>query len=182
MRSSGRSAPNEADLGLAPIIRALDFDGRHGRFVAGVLAELCDDPAVIGYRQDLLDDLLRLPDLVANIAGMLPQLGELANISRAGSWGENIPLLHVATRLAELDGYVTCVERLWAALDAAGDSLHAAGLLNLRAFLVATRAQPDYQRLAEELPRLRAQLDQAGSVTLGVNLDAQLRPESATVV
>jgi len=28
MRSSGRSAPNEADLGLAPIIRALDFDNR----------------------------------------------------------------------------------------------------------------------------------------------------------
>src|SRR4051812_880575 len=106
--SSGRVAPSEADLGLAPIIRALDFDGRHSRFVAGVLAELCDDPAVIGYRQDLLDDLLRLPDLVANVAGTLPQLGELATIGRASNWGEHIPLLHVATRLAELDGYVTC--------------------------------------------------------------------------
>src|SRR3954468_22549565 len=111
-RPSGRPAPSEADLGLAPIIRALDYDGRHGRFVGSVLAELCDDPAVIGYRQDVLDDLLRLPDLVANIAGMLPQLGELGNLSRPSSWGENIPLLHVATRLAELDGYVTCVERL----------------------------------------------------------------------
>ncbi len=180
--SSGRPAPSEVDLGLAPIIRALDFDGRHGRFVGGVLAELCDDPAVIGYRQDLLDDLLRLPNLVANIAGMLPQLGELANISRASNWGENIPLLQVATRLAELDGYVTCVEQLWSALDAAGADLHAAGLLNLRAFLAATRAQPGYRQLAEELPRLRAQLDQAGSVTLGINLDAQLRPESAAIV
>ena len=146
--TSGRPAPSEADLGLAPIIRALDFDGRHGRFVAGVLAELCDDPAVIGYRQDLLDDLLRLPNLVANIASMLPQLGELANISRASNWGENIPLLQVATRLAELDGYVTCVEYLWSALDAAGADLHAAGLLNLRAFLAATRAQPGYRQLA----------------------------------
>src|SRR4051812_1604297 len=181
-RPSGRTAPSEADLGLAPIIRALDFDGRHGRFVASVLAELCDDPAVIGYRQDLLDDLLRLPGLVANIAGMLPQLGELANISRASNWGEHIPLLQVATRLAELDGYVTCVEQLWAALDAAGADLHAVGLLNLRAFLAATRAEPSYRRLAEELPRLRAQLDQASSVTLGINLDAQLRPESATIV
>src|SRR5215207_6743781 len=134
-RPSARTAPSEADLGLAPIIRALDFDGRHGRFVASVLAELCVDPAVIAYRQDLLDDLLRLPDLVDSIASMLPQLGELANISRASNWGENIPLLQVATRLAELDGYVTCVERLWAALDAGyplgGADLHAAGLLNL---------------------------------------------------
>src|SRR6476659_5102791 len=150
---NGRPAPSEADLGLAPIIRALDFDGRHSRFVAGVLAALCDDPAVIGYRQDLLDDLLRLPDLVADIAGMLPQLGELANISRTSNWGEKIPLLHVATRLAELDGYVTCVERLWAALQAAGADLSAAGLLNLREFLTTTRTQPDYQRLVEELPR-----------------------------
>lgn len=181
-RSSARTAPSEADLGLAPIIRALDFDGRHGRFVASVLAELCDDPAVIGYRQDLLDDLLRLPDLVINIASILPQLGDLANMSRASNWGERIPLLQVATRLAELDGYVSCVEQLWAALDAAGSALYAAGLLNLRAFLTATRAQPSYRRLAEELPRLRAQLDQAGSVAVGINLDAQLRPESATIV
>src|SRR5438874_2554059 len=94
---SGRPALSEADLGLAPIIRALDFDGRHGRFVGGVLAELCDDPATIAYRQEILDDLLRLPHLVANIADMLPQLGELASISRVSSWGENIPLLQVAT-------------------------------------------------------------------------------------
>jgi hypothetical protein len=181
-RSGGRAAPNEADLGLGPIIRALDLDGRHGRFVAGVLAELCDNPAVIDYRQDLLDDLLRLPELAASIAAVLPQLGELSNIGRGGNWGENVPLLQVATRLAELDGYVTCVESLSAALDAAGAEVRAAGWLALRAFLAATRAQPDYQRLAEELPRLRAQLDLAGSVTLGINLDAQLRPESATIV
>jgi DNA mismatch repair protein MutS len=180
--SGGRAAPSEADLGLAPIIRALDYDGRHGRFVAGVLAELCDDPAVIAYRQDLLDDLLRLPDLAAGIAAVLPQLGELSNVGRGGNWGENAPLLQVAARLADLDSYVTCVERMAAALDAAGADLRAAGLVALRAFLAATRAQPEYQRLAAELPQLRAQLDQAGSVTLGINLDAQLRPESATIV
>jgi DNA mismatch repair protein MutS len=179
---SSRVAPNEADLGLAPIIRALDIDGRHGRFVAGVLAELCGEQAVIEYRQDVLDDLLRLPDLVARIAAVLPQLVELANIGRSSNWGEKIPLLQVATRLAELDGYVTCVEQLGAALDSAGADLHAAGLLKLRAFLADTRAEPGYRQLAEELPRLRAQLDQAGSVTLGINVDAQLRPESATIV
>jgi DNA mismatch repair ATPase MutS len=39
-----------------------------------------------------------------------------------------------------------------------------------------------FQNLERELPPLRAQLDQAGSVILGVNLDAQLRPESATLL
>jgi hypothetical protein len=180
---------SEADLGLAPIIRALDYDGRHARFVAGVLAELAADRATIAYRQDILADLLRLPDLGAGLAATLPRREELAGAGRTKRWGDDIPLLQVADRLAELDNYLTCVEGLWSALggdaprqDAAGESIRAAGWLALRAFLAATREQPDYRRLAEELPRLRAQLDQAGSVTLGINLDPQLRPESATIV
>ena len=52
-------ALEEGGLGIE-IIRALDFDGRHGRFIGSVLAELCEDPAVIGYRQDLLNDLRHL--------------------------------------------------------------------------------------------------------------------------
>jgi hypothetical protein len=212
---AGRSALDEADLGLAPVVRALDVDGRHGRFVAGVLAELNDDPRVIAYRQDVLDDLLRLPELAAAIGAVLPQLGELANIGRAPRWGERVPLLEVAGRLAELDSYVGCVELLGTALESVvrgpwsvaedvsqrttdngpwtsaedtpqrttdNGQLTSAGLLALRERLAAARADPAYQALAAELPQLRAQLDRAGSVTLGINLDAQLRPDSATVV
>jgi hypothetical protein len=179
--SVSRPAPSEADLGLASIVRALDFDGRHSRFVAGVLAELCADPPVIAYRQHVLADLLRLPGLAAAFASVMPQLGELANVGRANRWGDSIPLLRVAERLAELEGDVRCVEGLWAAL-AASDALRAEGLLALRAFLAAARSDADYRRLVAVLPELRAQLDQAGSVTLGINLDAQLRPESATIV
>jgi len=181
-RAGGRPAPNEADLALTSIIRALDYDGRHSRFVAGVLAELNTDPATIGYRQAALDDLLRLPELAASAAAILPQLAELANAGRTSRWSDPIPLVQVAGRLAELDGYVTCVERLAAALEAAGVALHSEAFCALRAYLATTRAHPDFQRLAEELPRLRAQLEQAGSVTLGINLDGQLRPESATIV
>ena len=196
-----RGALDLDDLGLAPIVRALDVDGRHGPFVSGVLAQLPDDPQVIAYRQDVIEDLLRLPSLVAAIGAALPQLCELANIGRAPRWGERVPLLEVAGRLAELDGYVDCVELLGEALDSesvvhcpssvAGDASQrttdhgprtSEGLLALRDRLAVARADPAYRALATELPALRAQLDQASSITLGINLDAQLRPESATVV
>ncbi len=200
---ASRSALDIDDLGLAPILRALDVDGRHGRLVASVLAELNDDPRVIAYRQDVLEDVLRQPALATAIGAALPQLAELANIGRAPRWGERVPLLEVAGRLAELDGYVGCVELLSGALESvvSGPSSVAeeaqpttdngprtsrprtsAGLLALRDRLAVARADPAYRALADELPALRAQLDQAGSVTLGINLDAQLRPESATVV
>ena len=63
-----------------------------------------------------------------------------------------MPLIQVVERLAELDGYVSCVEGLLAALESAGDAVLAAGLLALRAYLAATRAEADYRRLADELP------------------------------
>lgn len=181
-RSRGRPAPSEADLGLAMIIRALDYDGRSARFVAATLAELCDNPAVIAYRQDALDDLLRLPDLAARCAALLPQLATLASAGQASRWSDMIPLVQIGDRLAELDSYVTCVEGLSEALDAAAAELRSDALLGLREFLAGTRADPEYQRLAGELPQLRASLDAAGSVTLGINLDGQLRPDSATLL
>ncbi|KPV45966.1 hypothetical protein SE17_43820, partial [Kouleothrix aurantiaca] len=91
-RRSGRAAPSEADLGLGAIIRALDYDGRHSRFVASVLAELPTDPALIAYRQDVLDDLVRLPALAAGCAALLPQLADLASLGRASHWSDPIPL------------------------------------------------------------------------------------------
>jgi hypothetical protein len=211
--ASSRAALDEADLGLATVVRALDWDGRHSRFVSGVLAELNTDPLTIAYRQDVLADLIALPALLAAIGDVLPQLGELTGIGRSRGWGERVPLLEVAGRLAELDAYVSCVERLGDALDrpttpstqlrAGNDQrptadddacedrgsinlrssiLSAAGLLALRDRVAAARAEPDYRALAAELPALRTQIDRAGSVTLGINLNAQLRPESATVV
>jgi DNA mismatch repair protein MutS len=202
---------DEADLGLVIVVRTLDWDGRHSRFVSNVLAELNTDHATIAYRQDVLADLLALPALATAIGDVLPQLGELAGMGRSRSWGERVPLLEVAGRLAELDAYVSCVERLGDALERRTTTderpltndqrpttndqrptttnqlpqfsiLGSAGLLALRDRVAAARAEPDYRALAAELPALRAQIDRAGSVTVGINLNAQLRPESATVV
>jgi hypothetical protein len=108
---------DEADLGLSPVVRALDWDGRHSRYISNVLAELNTEPSTIAYRQDVLADLLALPELVAAFGDVLPQLGELTGMGRSRGWGDRVPLLEVAGRLAELDAYVSCVERLGDALE-----------------------------------------------------------------
>src|SRR5262245_48587668 len=90
-RSAGAGL-DEADLGLAVVVRALDWDGRHSRFVSSVLAELNTEPSTIAYRQDVLADLLALPPLVAAIGDVLPQLGELVGMGRSRGWGERVPL------------------------------------------------------------------------------------------
>ncbi len=185
-RNEGNSPvlPDEADLGLSSIIRALDIDGRHNRTVSAVLGELNSDPAVITYRQDVLYELLRLPALVEQFGLALPHLTELASVGRTKHWDENLPLPQVAARLAELEIYVNCVEGLWSALESYRESAGTSsmGLQDLRTGLVRAREDAVYTNLTAELPRLRARLNQASSVTLGINLDAQLRPESATIL
>src|SRR5574338_237009 len=159
--ASNRPALSADDLGLHSIVRALDYDGRHGRFVSGVLAELVEDPAVIAYRQEILADLLELPGLCESYAAILPKLADLAEVGRTRRWGDDIPLVQVADRLAELENYLACVEALWAGLDAAG----AAGVSRGRpraprlpptgggAAAAARPARPGRQRDAGHQPR-----------------------------
>ena len=175
-------ALNEADLGLGPIIRALDIEGQHSRFIGQVLAQLITDPHTIVYRQDVLDDLLQTPALAEQLLGLLPRLRSLSETPPFQRLGDESSLLLVASRLAELDNYVTCLEELWRAFSAHVEQLYSEGLRALHTTLAVARAEPDYLRLCAELPGLRAQMEQASSVTIGINLNSQLQPEAATIV
>lgn len=168
------------DLGLDVLVRALDWDGQHARFVRATLLTLVVEPEVISYRQAILAELAESTQMRAALGALLPGLAELAR-PRSAPWAQDSPLLLVPPRVSDLELYVSCVEGLHAALDQAG-ALQSAGLRELRAFIAATHAAPEFQQLAAELPRLRAQLDQIGSVTLGINLDRDLRPASATLI
>jgi hypothetical protein len=179
---SAKSSPNYPnDLELATLVQALDLDGKHSRFVNQVLTTLETEPTVIKYRQEILVELLRLPDLVAALTAVLPPLADLAYAGRNQYWDDSGPLAQVARRLTELENYLLCVEGLQLALHNIND-LQATGFLDLQVMLTQLRQDPDYQRLALELPHLRAQLNMVSSVTLGINLDSQFRPTSATIL
>jgi DNA mismatch repair protein MutS len=170
-----------ADLAIEPIVRALALNGRYQGAVRAVLVGLCTDAATIAFRQDLLDDLLARPALDAALEELLPAL---ATAAAAGTsrWAGEAGIFQVAGRLGELEALIAAVRGLLAALDAATPPLAAAGWLALRDELRRMAADAEFQALERELPALRAELERAGSVTLGINLDAQLRPEGATLL
>lgn len=177
-----RLTPNawEEDLGLPMLVRAITGSHRHAAQVRAVLAGLCSDPATIVYRQEVLADLLRLPALVTRLEGLLPQLAGLAQ--GTGRWAEESGVFQVAARLAELDLYVGAVQQLLAILEEQRADLRAAGWLELHAALHTLSAGAEFRSLVAELPALRTQIERAGSVTIGINLDARLHPESATLL
>lgn len=181
-RPAGQAALNDHDLGITPIVQALDYDRRHSHFISNVLNELTCDEATIRYRQDVLENMLALPALIEQIEALLPALRALTETRPFLTQSAVTPLLLIGGRMAELDNYLQCVEGLAAALSHAGTAIEAAGLQALHGYLTALQADATYQRLAAELPALREQLDHASSVTIGINLSADLQPESATIL
>lgn len=171
----------DADLALEPLARALALGPRYVGAARSVLTALAADPAVIARRQDALDDLLADPALAARLEELLPSVGAAA-AAGTSRWAGEAGIFQIAGRLSELEAYVATVRALADALAAARPGLRAAAWLGLADDLAAAAAAPEFRALEAELPALRERLERAGSVTLGVNLDPQLRPESATLL
>jgi DNA mismatch repair protein MutS len=177
--SAGISAQQALDLGLDLLVGELDWDGRHAAQTRSLLLALVADPLVIAYRQELVAELAGNDRLREALAALLPNLAELAQPRSAG-WAQESPLLTLPPRLSDLEHYVACVEALHAALSS--EPPRSAALRGLRDYVTARRDSPEFQSLVAELPGLREQLNQAASITIGVNLDRDLRPVAVTLV
>ena len=143
------------------------------------LYELCRDAATIRYRQSILADLLACAELSEVLREVRPMLRELAYF-RTTRKEQSAPLQQAVWRLGELETYVSCLQRLADA--AALPGLQSEGMQALLAFVERRRADPVYQRLVQELPALRGGLKRRASVSIGINLDDQLRPAEATLL
>ena len=144
-----------------------------------LLYELCQDVATIHYRQSVLADVLGSAPLREVLREVRPLLRELAFFTTTRK-EQSAPLQQAVWRLGELETYVACLQRL---ADAAQlPNLTSAGLKALLAFVRRRQADPVYQRLLQELPALRGGLKRRASVSIGINLDDQLRPSEATLL
>jgi DNA mismatch repair protein MutS len=178
-RSHGLTDGQAADLSLDVLVRALDWSHRHARQVRGALMALVADPRVIAFRQAVVAELAENEALRSGFEALLPSLADLHQ-PRAAAWAHESPLLLVPPRVSDLELYVECIEQLHALLSA--QPLQSDGLRVLQGYVAAVRADEEFRALAGELPALRSQLDHVRSVTVGVNLDGDLRPIAATLV
>ncbi|MDQ6673593.1 MAG: hypothetical protein M3069_23105 [Chloroflexota bacterium] len=184
------SATAADDLNVTEVIQAIV--GRDGppnqvrqreRFARQVLSQLCQEPEVIAYRQDVLEDLLADQPLRERLGELLPSLEALADVSSlperflaAGREG----LDRISRRLGELELYVDTARNLYAALHA--ESLRSEGMRRIRMELERLIGCEAFVALASALPELRATLSIIKSVTIGLNLAPDLTPESATIL
>jgi hypothetical protein len=169
------------DLGLDEIIAAFTPDREHQKEIRDLFSRLPCDPDVIAYRQAVLEDLLANPELAERVATLLPVIDSLFEHShhmhREMTW-----LHEVVWRAGELQNMMDCFEGMGGMLRSVEGRIHSEGLRSLQEEIRKAQNDPKYQSLVRELPGLLAKLQGCASVTVGVNLDASLRPIQATLL
>src|SRR5262245_21683492 len=169
------------DLELESALAAFTDSRMRRSSVREVCLNLCTDPAIIAYRQDVFDDLWRNPDFTAHLEALLPDLNALDTAHIAVDRRRS-SLQEITWRLGELEHLVSCVTGMITAFAAVGDKVRAAGWRILRDRITQTAQDPVYQQLTRELPDMLRTVRAKASVTIGVNLDGQLRPVAATLL
>jgi DNA mismatch repair ATPase MutS len=180
-RGTGLSASTQRDLSLGPVLDALCAGYVRAADLQELLATLTTDLDVIRFRQDVLEDLLDAPALVARFEAFLPKANALDRYVYFPS-RDQTPLHEVIWRIGQLELYVECVQILYATCESAGAAMRSAGLRRLRDVIKQIHDDPQFDQLARTLPDLAAQVRGAVSVTIGVNLDDSLRPVEATLL
>jgi len=175
------SSAAASDLDLETAARALCPSPGDQRAIVGVLMGLCADPAVIGYRQAVLDDLLRAPALLARLEALLPAIRTLERFRYAARPGQT-PLHEVVWRVGQLESYVECVRGLEAAFAGDGAEVRSEALRRLREQAAHAAHDPLFARLERDLPDMVRAVRSVASLTIGVNLDDQLRPVGAALL
>jgi hypothetical protein len=170
----------EDDLGLGELVQALSPDKIHQPFIRKTLTALNTDAQVIAWRQAVMTDFMKNPELAGEVESILPRLAHLRmGTALLGKRQRNL-LLDTADRAAELDSYVHIVADLHEAL--AVSTLESKALLQLHSHLETLMADEHFQTLQRDLPDMRSPLENIRSLTIGINLDVELKPYSAALL
>ena len=140
-----------------------------------------DDGDVIAYRQEVFRDLTANPELCRAFSKMIPLLDDISELRRMGSdvGGSAESYLFSIT---EIEIYVSVISLLHDSLAAVKDSLESRALRELTRRIESITESDYYRDINEKLKELTSRVGEVRSVTVGVNLDAQLKATSAGVL
>ncbi len=141
-------------------------------------------PEVIKYRQDIFEDMESCPELGETLAKVVPVLLDIEELRRLAS---NVTSAGADTEsylfsLSEIELYTSCLTILHKGLDGCRERVKSEAFRALCDRVVELTESDYYRDLNEKLNALTQRVRDIKSVTVGVNLDSQLRPVYAGVL
>ena len=175
--SDGKNLPNISDdvcfeLGLEEIFN----------LKCGSLSDFfTTDEEVIEYRQKTISDLVEIPEIRETLAKVNPILDDINELRRldieTNSSGDSY-----LYSITEIELYVSCIDTLYRGFSPIRDRIKSEAFSALADFAIELAGSEYYTELNKNLEALAARVHEVKSITVGVNLDNQLRPTSAGVI
>ena len=141
-----------------------------------------DDPAVIVYRNQTFADLLNNPSLVDTLHRLVPVLQDITELRRLESDNGEDDTAAYLSSMTEIELYITCVDILYKGMSEVRSNLQGTAFKRLCDCVLELAESDYYRELNQKLAELTKRVREIKSVTIGVNLDAQLRPAQAGVL
>lgn len=147
-------------------------------------SRLCDfftmNKEVIEYRQKVFADLLENQELCDLLIKVNPILSDIAEIRRLSS--DKDATDSYLYSITEIELYVSCMELLYEGLCPLRDKVKSPAFVELIDCVIELTESEYYKDLNVRLKELTSRVREVKSVTIGVNLDGRLHPESAGVL
>lgn len=140
-----------------------------------------EDIEVIKYRQSTLEDLLNIPELLETLSGIHPILDDIRELRRLDD-NKVSPAESYLYSITEIELYVSAIETLRAGFGSIRDKVSGTAFVSLSDFVTEITESEYFAELNKKLKALADRVNEVKSVTIGVNLDAQMRPEFAGVI
>ena len=139
------------------------------------------DIEVIKYRQQTVADLLALPELLDTLSGIHPILDDIRELRRLDNDNVSSADSYLYS-ITEIELYVSCLDTLHKGLESVKDRISGTAFTRLADFVTELCESEYYAELNKKLSALTERVHEVRSVTIGVNLDREFRPESAAVL
>ena len=139
------------------------------------------DEEVIRYRQATVDDMLSVPEIKGTLAKVHPILDDIVELRRLDRDNTSDADSYLYS-ITEIELYVSCLDTLARGFGAVRDRIKSPAFSALADFTAELVGSEYYAELNKKLESLAARVHEVRSITVGVNLDKQLRPVSAGVI
>ncbi len=141
-------------------------------------------PEVIRYRQDVFADIAEFPEIAETLSRVVPVLLDIGELRRlaAGTAVGTAETQSYLFSITEIELYTSCISILHDGFAPLADKVKSEAFKTLATRINELTESEYYRDLNEKLTALTQRVRDIKSITVGVNLDSQLRPVYAGVL
>lgn len=138
------------------------------------------DTGVMLYRMGIFSDMMNNSELSETFNKIIPVLNDITDLRRLES--DSGDTENYLSSITEIELYISCIDILSTGLSSVRGKLKSDALIAFSDRIFELSQSEYYSELNKKLSELTNRVREIKSITVGVNLDSQLRPSSAGVL